>query len=250
LAEEVEDISDEDPVFVQTSFNSPAKLTTQAGSMGMKSSTGFQPHMVPQYGQSEAMRMAGPQLTQEDNDMLLCMQGMAATPYQPGLQPMASLAMNPWILEPFPRAAHTSLMMRNLPNCYTRAMLLDLLKAEGFAGSFDFIYLPIDFRRGLGLGYAFINFVSTSVADSFMQRFSGFTQWHTPSDKVCEVTCSDTLHGTEALIEHYRNSPVMHESVPDEHKPMLFDGLERKAFPPPTKRLRAPRLWHYRRKHE
>merc|ERR1719310_623970 len=132
--------------------------------------------------------------------------------------------------------------MRNLPNCYTRDMLLQMLDAEGYLGSFDFLYLPIDFRRGLGLGYAFINFTSPSIAEGFRQHFTGFNQWCLPSDKVCEATWSDTLNGLEAHIERYRNSPVMHESVPDEHKPMLFAGLERVPFPEPTKKIRAPRL--------
>ena len=32
-------------------------------------------------------------------------------------------------------------MLRNLPNNYTRAMLLNLLEKEGFVGRFDFLRL-------------------------------------------------------------------------------------------------------------
>jgi len=136
-------------------------------------------------------------------------------------------------------------MLRNLPNDYTRAMLLDLLHVEGFEGTFDFLYLPIDFRSKSGLGYAFINFSTTERAQQFCRHFTGFNRWTVGSDKVCEVSWS-TLQGLDAHIERYRNSPVMHESTPDEHKPMLFEGSERLAFPPPTKKIRVPRHWSRR----
>jgi hypothetical protein len=149
-----------------------------------------------------------------------------------------------------PYNMHGSVMMKNLPSCYSRDVLLNLLDAEGYAGSYDFVYLPIDFRRGLSLGYAFINFRSASMADGFRLHFTGFSQWGLPSDKVCQVVWSDTLNGLDAHIERYRNSPVMHESVPDEHKPVIFSGTERVHFPPPTKKIRAPRLWHTARKND
>jgi len=143
--------------------------------------------------------------------------------------------------------ARVSLMVRNLPNVYSKAMLLELFEIEGFKGCVDFFYLPIDFHTGMGLGYAFLNFTSGLVADAFYKHFSGYNQWITPSNKVCEVTWSSSLHGLEAHIEKYRNSPVMHKSVPDEYKPVLFQGFEQTPFPPPTKTIRAPRLrfaWH------
>merc|ERR1719375_193444 len=140
----------------------------------------------------------------------------------------------------------TSVMMRNLPNDYTRNALLELLNAEGFEGKYDFVYLPIDFRSGCGLGYAFINFISLEVAHEFRQHFTGFKTWTVNSDKVCEVTWS-SLQGLEAHIERFRNSPVMHEAVSDDQKPAMFQGAERISFPEPTKKIREPRHWHRRR---
>jgi len=139
----------------------------------------------------------------------------------------------------------TSAMMRNLPNDYTRCMLLELLDSEGFAGTYDFLYLPSDFRSTSGLGYAFVNFPSIDDAERFRQHFSGFNRWCRASDKVCEVTWS-SLQGLDAHIERYRNSPVMHACIPEEQKPALFQGLERVPFPPPTKTIRAPRHWQRR----
>jgi len=50
--------------------------------------------------------------------------------------------------------------------------------------------------------------------------------------------------GLPAHIDRYRNSPVMHESVEDEYKPAVFSpGTgDRAVFPPPTKKLRVPRI--------
>jgi hypothetical protein len=146
-----------------------------------------------------------------------------------------------------PSRGRTSVMMRNLPNNFNRKMLLDLLTAEGYQGKFDFAYLPIDFQSGSGLGYAFVNLVTPEIAEDFTERFSGFDCWSMVSEKTCHVTWSDSLQGLSSHVERYRNSPVMHESVPDDHKPLLFHGVQRVPFPAPTKRIRAPRRWHRRK---
>jgi hypothetical protein len=140
----------------------------------------------------------------------------------------------------------TTVMMKNLPNNYTGKMLMELLEDEGFAGSYDLLYLPIDFHSNTGLGYAFLNLIDPDIAERFCTHFTGFSKWRVGSEKVSIVTWSDTLQGLQAHIERYKNSPVMHESVPEEHKPMLFQGSKQVAFPPPTKKIRAPRRWHRR----
>lgn len=136
----------------------------------------------------------------------------------------------------------TTLMLRNIPNDYSRNMMLDLLDSQGFAGSYDFVYLPFDFNRPACLGYAFVNCASPADAEKMKECFQGFKQWCVPSHKVCEVCWGEPLQGLEAHIERYRNSPVMHQSVPDEYKPVIFlDGIC-SPFPAPTKRIRCPRI--------
>lgn len=132
-------------------------------------------------------------------------------------------------------------MLRNLPNNYTRQMLLKLIDGHGFNGKYDLVYLPIDFKTHKNLGYAFLNFVTIEDAVAFTHQFQGFCGWEHNSQKKCRVTCSDGLQGLEAHVERYRNSPVMHESIPDEFKPVLFDAGERIPFPPPTRKIREPR---------
>jgi len=43
-------------------------------------------------------------------------------------------------------ARAANVMLRSLPNNYTRAMMQALLDKEGFAAKYDFLYLPIDFN--------------------------------------------------------------------------------------------------------
>lgn len=136
----------------------------------------------------------------------------------------------------------TTVMMRNLPNTYSRDLLMELLLSAGFQGAYNLIYLPIDFNTGYGFGYAFINFVSTEEAHRFFERFHGFHDWDFDSKKICEVAWSDALQGIRDHIERYRNSPVMHPSVPDEFKPMLFMNGVRVPFPASTRKIRAPRI--------
>ena len=135
----------------------------------------------------------------------------------------------------------TTVMLRNLPNNYTREMLLAMLDNEGFQAQYDFLYLPMDFQRRACMGYAFINLVDPAHVPRFWSTFSGFTRWAIPSKKVCRVSLSGPHQGLQAHVERYRNSPVMHETVPDEYKPMVLQDGVRVAFPKPSKSSRPPR---------
>jgi len=146
-------------------------------------------------------------------------------------------------VEPDPSLGpRTTVMLRNLPSNYTRPLLLDLLDREGFYSSYDFVYLPIDFGSRSGFGYAFINLADVDTAERFRAHFQGFTGWQPPCDKVADVTWSGTHQGYEQHVNRYRNSPVMHETMPDECKPIVLKDGVRADFPPPTKILRPPRI--------
>jgi hypothetical protein len=138
----------------------------------------------------------------------------------------------------------TTLMVRNLPNSYNRAALLTMLDSEGFRGQYSFVYLPTDFNNFAGFGYAFVGFETHAYAERAKRHFQGFTKWKVPSQKTCDVAWSGEVQGNKAYIEKYRNSPVMHDSVPDEYKPALFANGLRVPFPAPTKRIRPPRVRH------
>lgn len=139
-----------------------------------------------------------------------------------------------------PAAGRTTVVLQNLPLNYRRAMLAKMLDAAGFAGAYDFIYLPMDFKTRAGFGYAFVNLVDPSVVPRFWQTFEGYNKWVFPCNKVCHVGWSEPHQGIKAHIRRFRNSPLMHESVPDEYRPALFSGGIRVPFPAPTKVLQPP----------
>jgi hypothetical protein len=138
----------------------------------------------------------------------------------------------------------TTLMLRNIPNGYTRESLLGHFAEFGLQDCVDFIYVPMDFHRAAGLGYAFANFSSNTDAERAREMFEGFCSWggKCKCKKVCEVSFSYPLQGLDDHLEHYRNSCVMHESVPDSFKPAVYENGTRQPFPQPTKQIPLPRM--------
>mmetsp|Transcript_9111 Transcript_9111/g.26151 ORF Transcript_9111/g.26151 Transcript_9111/m.26151 type:complete len:564 (+) Transcript_9111:84-1775(+) len=111
-------------------------------------------------------------------------------------------------LEP-PRdwASTTTVMMRNLPNKYTQSMLMDELAQAGFAGAYDFLYLPIDPETHANRGYAFLNLLNPGLAWEMKCFFEGRKMSCFNSDKVVTVAPA-ALQGFEANHAHYSNSRV------------------------------------------
>jgi len=139
-------------------------------------------------------------------------------------------------------AKRTTVMLRNMPEKYLRDDLTRMLDNSGFTALYDFVYMPMNFRTKASFGYAFVNMVSHDDAQRCHDKFQGFKDWGVVTEKVCEVSWSDMHQGLSAHIDRYRNSPVMHESVPDEYKPVMYSGGTRATFPAPTKKIRQPRI--------
>jgi len=133
----------------------------------------------------------------------------------------------------------TTVSLRNIPNNYKREMLLDLLDEKGYKARYNFLYLPIDFKKNANLGYAFLNFVDEEIAQQFRQEFEGFSGWSLKSTKKAVVKWG-RLQGYDDHVKRYMNSPVMHDEVPEHHRPLLFKDGERIDWPAPTKKLKAP----------
>lgn len=135
----------------------------------------------------------------------------------------------------------TTVMLRSLPDGITREILLETMDKEGFAGKYDFVYVPVDFRTHVSTAYAFINMVSAAEASKVMRHFHGFVRWPMASRRPCSVGWSDPYQGFDANVARYRNSPLMHELVPDSYRPVTFSKGVRVEFPAPTKTVKAPR---------
>jgi hypothetical protein len=138
--------------------------------------------------------------------------------------------------------ARTTVMMRGIPNSFTRDMLIELLESQGFGGCFNLVCLPIDIQTEVACGYATITLFTHGDAERFRIHFEGFTDWPMVSDKVCRTSWSQ-IDGLLAHVERHRNSPLQHKSVPDRFKPVLFNKFgKRVPFPPPKKNISPPRF--------
>jgi len=102
----------------------------------------------------------------------------------------------------------TTVMLKNVPNKYSKAALLSLI--DKHQCDYDFFYLPIDFRNKCNLGYAFINFRNPRSIVAFADYFSGKKWEHFKSDKVCLVSYA-RIQGKESLVEHFRTSRLVHK---------------------------------------
>ncbi|KAL8108272.1 hypothetical protein AgCh_024648 [Apium graveolens] len=139
----------------------------------------------------------------------------------------------------------TTLMIKNIPNKYTSKMLLAAID-ENHEGTYDFLYLPIDFKvrftqvfvqvfncnksfsslQGLlhvqnkcNVGYAFINMLSPMHIIPFYQAFDGKKWEKFNSEKVASLAYA-RIQGKAALVTHFQNSSLMNEDK--RCRPILF----------------------------
>ncbi|KAM7261957.1 hypothetical protein ACFE04_021034 [Oxalis oulophora] len=103
----------------------------------------------------------------------------------------------------------TTLMIKNIPNKYTSKMLLAAID-EYHSDTYDFLYLPIDFKNKCNVGYAFINMVSPSRIIAFYQAFNGKKWEKFNSEKVASLAYA-RIQGKNALVAHFQNSSLMNE---------------------------------------
>ncbi|KAI5331460.1 PREDICTED: MEI2 [Prunus dulcis] len=112
----------------------------------------------------------------------------------------------------------TTLMIKNIPNKYTSKMLLAAID-ENHKGTFDFLYLPIDFKNKCNVGYAFINMLSPSHIIPFYEAFNGKKWEKFNSEKVASLAYA-RIQGKAALVAHFQNSSLMNEDK--RCRPILF----------------------------
>ncbi|KAJ6802975.1 protein MEI2-like 4 isoform X2 [Iris pallida] len=112
----------------------------------------------------------------------------------------------------------TTLMIKNIPNKYTSKMLLAAID-EQHKGTYNFIYLPIDFKNKCNVGYAFINMIDPRQIIPFFQAFNGKKWEKFNSEKVASLAYA-RIQGKSALIAHFQNSSLMNEDK--RCRPILF----------------------------
>ncbi|CAI9775245.1 unnamed protein product [Fraxinus pennsylvanica] len=112
----------------------------------------------------------------------------------------------------------TTIMIKNIPNKYTSKMLLAAID-ERHRGTYDFIYLPIDFKNKCNVGYAFINMNDPSLIIPFYETFNGKKWEKFNSEKVASLAYG-RIQGKAALVAHFQNSSLMNEDK--KCRPILF----------------------------
>jgi len=105
----------------------------------------------------------------------------------------------------------TTVMIRNIPGRYSQNDLMLDLKGLGFAGTYDFLYMPMDKGTAANVGYAFVNFVEASWAQKCLQSFGTFRflRHQRSSNKLASVSVAH-LQGLEKNLQHYENAAVNH----------------------------------------
>lgn len=90
-------------------------------------------------------------------------------------------------------------------------MALKTILDEVCFGTYDFLYLRIDFKSSCNVGYAFINFADVGGMIALIDRLERRTWTAYRSSKAAEVSYA-TIQGREALVQKFRNSSVMQET--------------------------------------
>lgn len=119
----------------------------------------------------------------------------------------------------------TSLMVRHLPCRCEEEEVLGEIREAGFAGEYDFFYMPREKRQGrasLGnnLGYVFINFTSPEAATRFWEAFQGHRfggQSCRSSQKECAISVA-TVQGLQNNWAQFQRTAVLRS----ERRPAFF----------------------------
>jgi hypothetical protein len=120
----------------------------------------------------------------------------------------------------------TTIMLRNIPNRYTQTSLIEEIDGLGFAGRYDFFYLPMDVHNRTNVGYAFINFLTPADCQRFFSIFREYMFKRHSSKKIAGVSQAH-VQGLVNNLEHFLNRAVT-QSRDSQYRPVVFvDGQRR-----------------------
>ncbi|KAL4563719.1 hypothetical protein LXL04_027764 [Taraxacum kok-saghyz] len=145
-----------------------------------------------------------------------------------------------------PDESSTTIMLRNIPNNYTRKLLVELLdkhcKQEnekdenGVRSAFDFVYLPVDFKHRLNAGYAFVNFTTPEAAWRFHKSIKG-KRWDLFESKKIADVARAKIQGKEALVNNFEKMQL--RSPSSEYLPVWFDPARDGCMASSTMKMHA-----------
>jgi len=115
-----------------------------------------------------------------------------------------------------------TVMVRQIPRQFTQSMFLKLVNRRGFRGRFNFLYLPFDYKKGINVGYGFVNLVKPEYARAFHSALDGVYAAEKRSKmkgKPFHVHPA-AVQGYEANWQHFMQTKVGQN--PDPHFSPLF----------------------------
>jgi hypothetical protein len=115
----------------------------------------------------------------------------------------------PCLVVPASSLPRTTVMLKNISNKLCRNDLVEIFKNKLPKESFNFVYLPIDFRTRCNFGYCFVNLSCHSFVRNFFDKFH--CKQIEKFGKIYEVTFA-RVQGLHANITRLLNSPVMASS--------------------------------------
>lgn len=72
-----------------------------------------------------------------------------------------------------PKGKVTTMMIRNIPAQFTMWRFVNEIDNQGFEGLYDYYYQPMDYQTRSQRDFAFVNFVSANIAETFRILFHG-----------------------------------------------------------------------------
>jgi len=117
----------------------------------------------------------------------------------------------------------TTIMIQNLPEVLTQRALAKGLDTNGFAGQYDFMYLPTDFGSGTSHGYAFVNFCVPGASQRLIDLWDRQRPWgRTTMSKALRIMPA-AVQGLEANVARWNSAKMRRVRNPD-HRPMVMPG--------------------------
>jgi RNA recognition motif-containing protein len=119
----------------------------------------------------------------------------------------------------------TTIMVRNLPNRYKQRDFVEELTLLGLpAGTWDFLYVPVDTHTNSSVGYAFVNFVSTEIAQHAMQVFDQY-RWRRFRKQTSKPAAVNKAHiqGLANNLDHFSRTAIKDAKV-KQHRPLVLAG--------------------------
>eukprot|EP00931_Biecheleriopsis_adriatica_P099404 TRINITY_DN7390_c0_g1_i3.p1 TRINITY_DN7390_c0_g1~~TRINITY_DN7390_c0_g1_i3.p1 ORF type:complete len:572 (-),score=126.77 TRINITY_DN7390_c0_g1_i3:111-1757(-) len=116
----------------------------------------------------------------------------------------------------------TTMMIKKIPSNVSQMDLLEELNISGFAGSYDFCYLPCNYKSCGNKGFAFANFMTPAIAAKFLDSWNGRARF-TPAAEL-SVSRAD-LQGLQANLKKWagpRTASIRNPNL----KPFILGGAQ------------------------